>query len=111
MGRSARPSSKGTIFDEAKIGLRIEQRRAELGLETKAVYTELGWTKGEYSRKTRGLGPIWMAEYAELHRILRGWTGFPFVDKAEGEILDALRDRLPEILRYLAAPKSPKGER
>lgn len=101
--RRARPSSKGTVYDERIVGRRIEDRRVELGLETKAVYQEMGWDKGEYSRKTKGATPIWMAEYSKLFVMLKGWPGFPFVDRAEGVALEALKDRLPEILRFLAS--------
>lgn len=99
----------GGVYDDKEVGRRIDDRRIELGLQVKDVLAELGWDKGEYSRKTRGLTPLFLGECSKLFVLLKGWTGFPFVDKAEGSILDAIgAGRLAEILDYLAKhpPKS-----
>lgn len=96
-------------FDAKRVGKIINDRRIELGLEVKQILPEIGWDKGEYSRKTRGLTPLWLWECSRLAVILKGWYGFPFVDKNEGTALEAFRDRLPEILQYLAThPRSTK---
>jgi hypothetical protein len=103
MSGAKRPPSKGLLYDEERIGKVIDDRRIELGLEVKDVCAQMDWDKAEYSRKTRGQTPVWAAEYSKLHAILKGWTGFPFVPRRDGELLDAIGGgRLPEILHYLA---------
>lgn len=110
--RRLRPSSTGTVYDEAIIGKRIEELRRVRGLSSSAVYAVMGWNKGEYSRKTRGETPIWAAEYAKLHAILDGWPGFPFVDEEQGRLLQLLKERRPEVLRLLAtAARERRGSK
>ena len=106
--RAKRP--KGGVYDDKKVGKRIDDRRIELGIEVKDVCEDLDWDKGEYSRKTRGLTPLYLGECSRLFVLLKGWTGFPFVDQAQGAVLDAIGvGRLAEILDYLASHPAKPG--
>jgi transcriptional regulator with XRE-family HTH domain len=80
--RRKRP--QGGRYDERIIGRRINQRRVEKHLEVKQILDALGWDKGEYSRKTRGLAPLYLGEVSILWEILgNGEPGWPFVTVEE----------------------------
>lgn len=89
MPKVARPRAENTVYNHREIGIRIEKLREKRGLERKAVYSELGIEKGEYSRKVGGKTPFTLWEISTIWELLQAPPGWPFVTESEGERLRA----------------------
>lgn len=100
--RAKRTKVEGGRYRHKDLGHKIDALRRKRGMPAKAFYEEIGWDKGEYSRKTRGLTPLTIEECGRAADILDAGMGFPFVDSDTSEILDALkRGELSQMLDAL----------
>lgn len=91
---AARWSAEYGPYEPRVIAARIEARRIELGVPVKELLADpvLGiHNKSGWSSKKSGREAFLVPQISRLHVLLRGWTGFPFVSKEDGDLLDALK--------------------
>jgi hypothetical protein len=104
MAKNTRDSDRDKKALEAfrkTVGQRMDQLRRDRDLEAKQLYGDLGWDKGQYSRKYRGHTPLDDEDVVKLRRLLRAPTGWPYVSVEEGLLIDATKGRAAEMLRHL----------
>lgn len=111
--KARRKAPPGERFSKKVIGRRIDDLRAERGMEAKELYGHMSWDKSEYSRKIRGLTTVTPGEAEKIAAFLRAPRGWPYVSHEEGQIIEILGPfatdvmrRIPEILELVRGGRS-----
>ena len=99
--KTRRPTPPGERFSKKTIGRRIDDLRAERGMEAKELYQHMSWDKSEYSRKIRGLTAVKPGEAEKVAAYLKAPKGWPYVSAEEGQIIEILGPFATEVMRHL----------
>jgi hypothetical protein len=97
-----------TLYPDDEVADRMERMREDRGLSAEEAAEMAGIGVWSWYKKADHTTPFKVEEIGRFAAAVGAPRGWPFVDLAEAQALDGLRDRLTDILRFLANTPSRK---